>query len=153
MLVGAVASTNFVSLAVLYEYSLVGEVRYSIKAPHNSDRPAMEMIIVPLSINIVAVGVCRVQVVPDPVYCAMLVDVVLAVSVIQIVVLNAHTNPNGLKGYDTAPARVVPVPADVGGVNAEVNEFRPPVDGVGELAESVYISAVLPNPHPIAPTL
>ena len=56
VLVGAVASTDFVSVTVLYEYSVVGDVRYSINAPQSSARPAMEMIIVPLSINMAAEG-------------------------------------------------------------------------------------------------
>ena len=54
--VGAVASTDFVSVTVLYEYSVVGDVKYSINAPQSSARPAMEMIIVPLSINMEAEG-------------------------------------------------------------------------------------------------
>ena len=79
----------------MYEYRVVGEVTYSINAPHASSRPAMEMIIVPDSINMAAVGACRVHVVPDPVYCAMLVVARLAVSVIQMEPADCHTNPNG----------------------------------------------------------
>ena len=141
-----------VSVAVLYEYSVVGDVRYSMKLPQPSNRPAIEMIIVPDSINMAAVGVCRVHVVPDPVYCAMLLVARLAVSVIQMEPVDAHTNPNGRYGYDTAPASVVPVPAAVGGVVPTVKEFRPPVVGQGEVAvESVYMSAVFWYPHPTAP--
>ena len=89
----------------------------------------MEMITEPNSINMAAVGVCRVHVVPDPVYCAMLLLVTFAVSVIQMESVDAHTNPYGRYGYDTAPASVVPVAAAVGGVVPTVSELRPPVVG------------------------
>ena len=54
VLVGAVARTVFTKVTVLYEYNLVGDVRYSMNAPHvlsASLRPAMEMIMVPDSIS------------------------------------------------------------------------------------------------------
>ena len=49
---------------------MVGEVRYSMYAPHAptaSFRPAMEMIMVPLSMS-AAEAAWRAHVVPDPVY-------------------------------------------------------------------------------------
>ena len=125
----AMASVDLVLVIALYAYSLVGEVAYRTNAPQLSDRPAREMIMVPDSSNMAAVGVCRVQVVPDPVYCAMLFVARLAVSVIQMDPVDCHTNPNGRYGYDTAPASVAPVPAAVGGVAPTVKEFRPPVVG------------------------
>ena len=74
MYVGAVARTNFTPVAVLYEYSVDGDVRYSInqlfaaQPGFDSSRPAIEIIFVPDSISIAAMGVCRVQAIPDPVY-------------------------------------------------------------------------------------
>ena len=147
----AVERVAFTSVLVLYEYSLVGEVRYSMTTPHTSARPAIEMIIVPDSIDMAAVGVCRVHAVPDPVYCATLLVPRLAVSVIQTDLEDAHTNPYGLNGY-AVDATVTPVPAVVGGVVPVVNELRPPAAGLGDADESVYMSAD-PSPHPIEPTL
>ena len=141
--VGAVARTVFVFVAVLYEYSLVGEVTYSINTPHASGRPAMEMIIVPDSINMAALGACRVHDVPDPVYCAMLFTVSDAVSVIQMEPVEAQTNPYGLYAYATALVTVLvtpPPPEEMGG--AVVNTFSPPA-GMGDADESVYISTLL----------
>ena len=88
----------------------------------------MEMIMVPDSSSMADVGVCRVHVVPDPMYCAMLFTVNDAVSVIQMEVVDAHTNPYGLYTF-ALPATVVPVAATVGGVRPTVNEFSPPVVG------------------------
>ena len=125
-----------------YEYSVVGEVRYSMNTPHTSVRPVMEMIIVPDSIDMAAVGVCRVHAVPDPVYCATLLVPRLAVSVIQTDPEDAHTNPYGLYAYATALVTVFvtpPPPAVTGG--AVVNTFNPPA-GLGDADESVYISAL-----------
>ena len=129
---------------VLYEYSLVGEVRYNMKLLHPSERPAMEMIMMPDSINIAAVGVCRTQVVPDPVYCAMLLMARLAVSVIQMEPVDAHTNPYGLYAYATAPATwaTTPPPPEERG-EAVVNAINPPPTGMGDADESVYISTLL----------
>ena len=65
-----------------------------MNAPHTpSCRPAREMIVIPDSSSIAAVGVCRVQVVPDPVYCAMLFTVGAVVSVAQIELALEKTNP------------------------------------------------------------
>ena len=122
-----------------------------MNAPQLSDRPVMEMIMVPDSSSMAAVGVCRVHVTPDPVYNAMLFTARLAVSVIQIEPDDAHTNPYGLYGNETAPARVVPVAAAVGTPVPAVSELRPPVEGYGEVDESVYMSAVFGTPtrsHP-----
>ena len=63
--------------------------------PQYSDRPAREMIFAPRSNSMAEVGVCRVQVAPDTVYCAMLLTVGLAVSVIQMELDEDHTNPYG----------------------------------------------------------
>ena len=90
---GAVARTVATSLSILYEYSVVAEVRYNWNAPQISARPAMEMIMAPDSSSMAAVGVCRVHVVPDPVYCAMLLVARLAVSVIQMESVEVYTNP------------------------------------------------------------
>ena len=103
VLEGADASTVLTNVTVLYEYSVVGEVRYSMNAPHvarDSFRPAMEMIMVPDSIN-APVGTERVQVVPDPVYSAMLLVVSAVVSVDQMAVEPANTKPNGFVAVPT----------------------------------------------------
>ena len=98
VLAGAVASTVFVLVTVLYEYSFVGDVRYSMNKPvvkqGASSRPAMEMIMTPLSIN-AAEPSCRVQAVPLLVYCAMLLVNVATVSVAHIEVVLENTNPYG----------------------------------------------------------
>ena len=91
---GAVASVAATSLTVLYEYSVVGEVAYSIKTPQSSDRPAMEMIIAPDSSSMAGVGVCRDQDVVFT-YLAMLLVVSAATSVDQMVDASANTNPYG----------------------------------------------------------
>ena len=66
--VGAVATVALVIVAVLKEYSLDGEVAYSMYAPHApSCRPAREMMAVPDSSSMEGVGVFRVQVVPTAV--------------------------------------------------------------------------------------
>ena len=80
----------------MYAYSLVGEVAYSMKTPQPSTRPAMEMIMVPDSSSMAAVGGRRVHVMPDPMYSAMLLEVRAVVSVAQMAVELANTNPNGL---------------------------------------------------------
>ena len=74
----------------------------------------------------------------------------MAVSVIQMDPVEAHTNPYGLYAY-AVDATVTPVPAVVGGVVPVVNELRPPAAGLGDADESVYMSAVFPLPHPTAP--
>ena len=103
----------------------------------------MEMIMAPDSSSMAAVGVCRVHVMPDPVYCAMLFVARLAVSVIQMEPVDAHTNPYGLYAYETALVTVLvtpPPPATEG--DAVVNTFSPPA-GMGDAEESVYISTLL----------
>ena len=134
---GAVARTVLTSEPVLYAYSLVGEVRYSINTPHTSDRPAMEMIMVPLSINMADVGVCRDHVVPDPVYCAMLLTVSDAVSVIQIAVESGvNTKPNGF-----VVVLSMRVPEGFNPVGRPVNRTMP-APRFPELAPSVQYSVV-----------
>ena len=125
VLVGADASTVLTSVAVLNEYSVVLEVAYSINTPHPSLRPAREMIVARDCRSMEEVGVCRVHVPLAAVYCAMLLLVVFAVSVIQSDVELAHTNPYGLNGYDDG-TRDAPVPADVRSVVPVTNELRPP---------------------------
>ena len=77
-------------------------------------------------------------------YCAMLVVARLAVSVIQMELSDAHTNPYGLYAYATAPATLAatPPPPDVVG-DAVVNAINPPPVGMGVVEESVYISTLL----------
>ena len=123
---------------------MVGEVAYSTKTPHPSARPASEMIMVPDSSSMAAETGLRPQVVPDPVYCAMLFTVNDAVSVIQMEVVEAYTNPYGLYAYATAPATwatTPPPPEETGG--AVLNAINPPPDGMGVVDESVYISTLL----------
>ena len=97
VLVGAVASTAAALVTVLYEYSLVDEVAYSINTPHApSCRPAMEMIMAPDCSSMAAVGACRDQVAPEYTYLAMLLVVRADVSVAQMIAAVANTNPNGL---------------------------------------------------------
>ena len=93
VLARAMASVDLMLVIELYEYSLVDEVAYKTNAPQLSDRPAMEMIMVPDSSSMAAVGFCRTHDVPDPVYCAMLLTVSAVVSVIQTEVVLANTNP------------------------------------------------------------
>ena len=124
-------------LTVSYEYSVVGEVRYSMNTPHTSARPAIEMIIVPDSIDMAAVGVCRVHVEPDPVYCATLFTVSDAVSVVQIAVESGeNTNPNGF--VDVLSMRV---PEGFNPVGRPVNRTMP-APKFPELAPSVQYSVV-----------
>ena len=92
---GALASTNFVSDAVLYENKVDGEVRYSMNTPQNSMRPAIEMIIAPGCSNMEDVGGRRTHVEPVIVYCAKLLLNSVAVSVIHTEEGDAHTNPTG----------------------------------------------------------
>ena len=128
----------------MYAYSVVGVVAYSMKTPQPSARPAREMIIVPDSSSMEAVGDRRVHVVPDPVYSAMLLVARLAVSVIQMEVVEAYTNPYGLNAYATAPATwatTPPPPEEMGG--AVLNAINPPPAGMGVVDESVYISTLL----------
>ena len=56
----------------------------------------MEMIMAPDSRSMEDAGCRRVQEVPEPMYWAKLLSVVLAVSVIQIELLDCHTKPYGL---------------------------------------------------------
>ena len=151
VLARAMASVDLVSVIELYAYSLVAEVAYKTNAPQLSDRPAREIIMVPDSSSMAAVGVCRVQVVPEIVYCAILLVARLAVSVIQTEVAEAHTNPYGRKGYDTLASRFAPAPAATGAAAPTVNELTPPA-GYGEVPDdSVYISTVFWYPHPTEP--
>ena len=148
---GADASTVATLVAVLYAYSVVGEVAYSTKLLHPSDRPVNAMIMVPDSSRVPA-GTLRVQA-PEYVYSARLVLVSAAVSAIQMVELEDHTNPYGLYAYATAlGTRLTPAPAVVGTVVPVENELRPPA-GDGETDESVYMSAEFAQPHPTAPKL
>ena len=94
VLAGAVAREAFTSITVLYEYSVVGEVAYNINTPHDSFRPAIEMIIAPDSSSMAAVGVCRAHDVVFT-YLAMLLVVSAAVSVDQMVAVLENTNPYG----------------------------------------------------------
>ena len=94
--VGATASTSTALVAVLYAYSLVGDVAYSINTPHTpSCRPAREMMAVPDSSSMAEVGVCRAHTPPVEVNSAMLLVVSAAVSVVHRVVAEANTNPYG----------------------------------------------------------
>ena len=73
---------------------------YSTKYPHDSDRPAMEMIAAPASSSMAGVGDCRIHpppddVVPSPSHCAMLLVNTSAVSVIHRLLGPANTNPYG----------------------------------------------------------
>ena len=95
---GADASTSLTNLTVSYEYSVVGEVMYSMNDLHalpDSLRPTSEMMRVPDSINAFG-GTARSQFPPMSENAAMLLIVVFAVSVIQTVVGEDHTNPYGL---------------------------------------------------------
>jgi len=151
VLARAMASVALVLVIELYEYSLVGEVAYNTNAPQLSDRPAMEMIMVPDSSSMAAVGVCRVHAVPEMLYCAILFVARLAVSVIHTEVAEAHTNPYGRKEYETLASRFAPAPAATGGAVPTVNELTPPA-GYGWVPDdSVYMSAVFWYPHPMEP--
>ena len=57
----------------------------------------MEMMVAPDSSSADAGGLMRSHVVPEPVYCAKLVKLVLAVSVIQMEEADSQTKPYGLK--------------------------------------------------------
>ena len=54
VLLGAVANVDWTAVPVLYEYKLEGETAYKMKCPHDSFRPASEMIGVPNSNKTVA---------------------------------------------------------------------------------------------------
>ena len=82
-----------------------------MKTPHApSCRPAREMIMVPDSSSMLAVGVCGVQAVVY-LYCAMLLVVSAVVSVAQMEVALENTNPYGFLVVPTTrvPAGFSPV--------------------------------------------
>ena len=121
------ASTAEMSVAVLYEYSFVAEVAYSINTPHApSCRPAREMIMVPLSSSIAAVGVCRAHTELTKVYCARLFTESVAVSVDHRLSTPANANP-----YGTADEGIVSAPvgnAEVGRLEKATNPADAPDD-------------------------
>ena len=100
-MIGAVASTLATSVPVLYAYSVVGDVAYSINVLQPSARPASDTIIALASSSMAAVEGCRAQLEPDDVYCAMLLIVSALVSVAQIEVVFEKTKLNGLVAVPT----------------------------------------------------
>ena len=104
-MIGAVASTLATSVSVLYAYSVVGDVVYSINVLQPSVRPASDTIIALVSSNMAKVGGCRAQLEPDDVYCAMLLIVSALVSVAQIEVVFEKTK---LNSFADAPTNKVP---------------------------------------------
>ena len=129
---------------------MVDDVAYSTKAPQASLLPAREMIVAPNCRSMAGEGVCRTQVVPEPVYCAMLLVATDAVSVIQMEFGEDHTNPYGLYAYaseaETSGEELLY--CDVGGLTPVIKERRPPPLVIWGDIESVYIRAVLEYPQP-----
>ena len=108
-----------------------------MKMPHApSCRPAREMIVVPDSSSMAAVGVCRVHVEATEVYCAMLFTVGAVVSVAQIELALENTNPYGLVAVATI--RVPPGLSPVG--NPE--NWTIPAPAAPELVPSDQYSVV-----------
>ena len=83
-------------------------------------------------------------------YCARELEEGNAVSVIHMEEGEDHTNPNGWYVNDDG-MRGNPLPVVRGGTTPDVNELRPPVEGMGEADESVYISAWFSKPQPSEP--
>ena len=83
-------------------------------------------------------------------YCARELEEGNAVSVIHTEEGEDQTNPYGWYVKDDE-MRGNPLPLVSGGTTPDVNELRPPVEGMGDAEESVYMSARFPYPQPSAP--
>ena len=83
-------------------------------------------------------------------YCAIELDEGNAVSVIHTEEAEDHTKLNGWY-VNEDEIKGNPLPVVSGGTTPDVNELRPPVEGIGDEDESVYMSAWLLKPHPSAP--
>ena len=121
-------------------------------------RPVMEIIVVPDSINMAEVGVCRVQA-DVHLYCAMLLVVRAVVSVAQMEVALENTNPYGFvvvanRRVDPAGLRVVGRPLNWTMPAPSVPELVPSVQySVEEVAtrEPTHDCPTVPEPVPTQP--